>query len=159
MRTSLCSLVIAGLTLSLGMAPLRAADNKEKEKDADRLNDRVHDINDLARKRGMMTPALKTISNETGVPLERVEAMHKKYDETGPAGLMLACVLAAETKKEPESFIKTHSSGKGWGAIARDNNVPTERLTTRLDHMERFVSAPADKSDKREREREKKKRD
>ena len=144
MRKSLCGLIIAGLTLSLGMAPLRAAENK----DADRLNERVHDINDLAKKRGMMTPALKTVSNETGVPLEQVEALHKKHDDTGPAGLMLACVLAAETKKEPESFIKSHNSGKGWGAIARENNVPVERLTVRLDHMERFVTS--DKSDKHE---------
>ena len=60
----------------------------------------------------------------------------------GGAALLLANVMAAETKKSPESFLKERSSGKEWVEIAQENKIPTDKLNVRLDRIERAI-APA----------------
>ena len=47
--------------------------------------------------------------------------------------------MTDETKQPPEKFIQSHENGKGWGAIARSNHVPVEKINDRLDHVERAV--------------------
>src|SRR5712671_6917820 len=120
-----------------------------EDKTADRLNSRVHEVNDAAKKKGMMPVAMHTVSVETGVPREQVEALHKRFPDTGPAGIMLACVFADETKKSPEEIIKKHNSGADWDSMARQNKIPMEKLIERLDHLERAVAPGGQKRDTR----------
>jgi hypothetical protein len=87
-----------------------------------------------------MEAALRAISVETGVPMERVRTMHQKHPEAGVGGILNACVLADETKVDPEDFFKQHLNGKNWNAIATDHHVSTEKLMVRLDHVDRYLA-------------------
>ncbi len=135
MRKSVFSLIIGALMLVLGTPAVKAAEqDKTFEDHAKQINQST------SQSPQKMQTALKTISVETGVPLEKVQAQHKRHPETGAAGLLLANVLAAETKKAPESFLKAHSAGKGWLDIARDNKVPVEKLTVRVESLWRALT-------------------
>jgi hypothetical protein len=139
MTKSITTLLAAGFVFSLGMLELRAQDKAT----AEQLDKKADAVNAAAKKPGKMKAAYQSISTETGVPLERVEKLHKEHPEAGPAGLMLACVMAAETKRTPSHFIESRMDGKSWAAIAHDNKVPIEKLTERLDHMSTaLASAP-----------------
>ena len=140
MKRLIWSGLVAVAVLGAGVAGARA-----DEKTADRLNSRVHDVNDAAKKKGMMSEAMHTVSVETGVPREQVEGLHKRFPDVGPAGILIACVMADETKKAPEEFIKKHNSGDGWGTIAREHRVPQEKLIERLDHLDRALTSGTDK--------------
>ena len=90
------------------------------------------------------------MSVETGVPLPQVESLHKHHEDTGPAGVLVACVMADETKRDPDYFIKKHiDGGKNWADIARENKVPIERLNEKLDNLEKALAAPGDAKGKR----------
>src|SRR3981081_3253254 len=86
MRKAICGAMIASLVLGLGAGALRGQDKAG----LDRLGQRATELNQTAKKPGMMKVALQRVSNETGVPLTEVEAMHKHYPDAGPAGVMLA---------------------------------------------------------------------
>jgi hypothetical protein len=129
------------ITIAILGAGLPARAEADK---ADRLNSRVHDVNDAAKKKGMMQVALHTVSVETGVPREQVDALHKRFPDTGPAGILISCVMADETKRPPEEFIKKHNSGDGWGRVASESRVPVEKLIERLDRLERAMTTGGD---------------
>src|SRR6266576_2133741 len=138
MRKSFISVITAtALACGLGIGTARAAD-----KQADSLSDRIHAVNDAAKKSGSMKPAMHSISVETGVPESQVEAMHKKYSDTGVGGVLISCVMADETKKAPEYFMDKHKEGKGWAELAREHHVAVDKLNTRLDHVEAAISHP-----------------
>ncbi len=143
MRKSLTSLLAAALFVGSSLSSALAQDKASRE----RLDDRVHEVNRSAKSQGMPL-TLRRISTETGVPLERVESMHKRYSDTGPAGLMIACVLANDTKKEPEEFLKRRASGKSWTAIAKENNVSLEKLNARLDRLDNAIGEDNSKESK-----------
>ena len=134
-KTFIGVLTATSLVFGLGMSSVRAAD-----KQADSLSDRIHAVNDAAKKSGNTQAALHSISVETGVPKSQVEAIHKKYSDTGVGGVLVSCVLADETKKAPESFLDKHKEGKSWSDLAHENHVAVEKLNTRLDHVEQVIS-------------------
>lgn len=130
MKKAVSNLLIALAVFGSGLTSVFAADNPAAEK----LDNRVQEVNQSGKSEGLKV-ALQRISTETGVPLEQVKSMHQRYSEVGPAGLMIACVLANETKKEPEQFVKQHVAGKSWSALARNNNVSLDKLNSRLDRL------------------------
>src|SRR5437867_3303912 len=101
MRKSIVSLVIAGFVVGLGVSPVRGQDKATRE----RLDQRAHEVNILAKRPGMTKTALHAVSVETGVPEANLEAMHKRHPDAGAAGILIACVLADETKKKPGDFL------------------------------------------------------
>jgi hypothetical protein len=118
------------------IAPAFAAD----EQDVEEFEKRVGRSNALAEKPGMMDTALQRIATETGVPIENVRNQHKRHPETGAGGLLVANVLANETKKAPAAFLKQHADGKKWLAIARDNKVSVEKLNERLERFQKALT-------------------
>ena len=141
MRKAICGAMIANLVLVLGAGALRGQDKAG----LDRLGQRATELNQTAKKQGMMKVALQRVSNETGVPLTEVEAMHKHYPDAGPAGVMLACVLADETKKAPEHFLAKRKGGEGWEAMARANKVSIEKLNERMVRLEKAITPEGEK--------------
>ena len=136
MKKSSLTLLITSLALGLGLGPARGADKTE----TDHLTQRAHEVNRAAKKPDMMKVALHDVSVETGVPLEKVQALHKRYSDEGIAGVLIAGALADETKKSPEHFLDKHASGKSWTAIAREYKVPMEKINDRLDHLEKALT-------------------
>lgn len=117
------------------MAPLIAADND----DVEHFENRAKQLNNQAEKPGMLQVALQRISTETGVPLENVRAQHKRHPDIGVAGLMIANVLANETKKAPEQFLSQRAEGKKWLVMAKQNKVSVDKLNERLDRLARAI--------------------
>lgn len=137
MKRMVAGLMCAGLLLGLGNQAVRA-DDKD---DADRLKQPVERVNDSAKKAGV-TQALHGISVETGVPREAVESLHKRYADEKVANVMIACVLADQTKKSPEDFLKRHKDGKSWPEVAHENRVPVGLIAERLDRLDNHLSHP-----------------
>ena len=145
MRKPTCSVLIASLVIGLAAGSLFAADAKvEKEV----LDERARDLNEMAKKPGMAEVALKSISNETGVPREQVDAMHKSHKN--PSGILIACVLADETKKPAKTFLEHHAEGKSWTAMAHDHHVPLEKINARLAHVEKDLTVAREAEKKQE---------
>jgi len=115
------------------VTPVMAAD------DEDQYEQKVKHLNSLGDKPGKMKVALQRISTETGVPLDRVEAQHKRHPEMGVAALMLANVMSADTKKQPSYFFEQRKAGKKWLTLAKENNIPVDRLNERLDRLEKAI--------------------
>jgi hypothetical protein len=149
MKKSIVIMAMAALMSGFGVNVVRGQAAVTREQ----LDDRTHEVNDTAKRAGMDV-TLRRISTETGVPLEQVQAMHKKYSDTGGGGLLVACVMANETKKTPEEFLKRHASGKSWTAIARDNNVSLDRLNERLNRLDNAIGA-ADRKENKQNEKAK----
>jgi len=133
MKTQL-SFLLATVVLGLSATQLRAADDTTAREN---LDDRINRINHLVDHEGRTKPALQHVSVETGVPFDRVQAMHRDHPNIGVAGVLIANVLADDTKKPPERFMESHSNGKKWADIAQDNKVPVSKLTERLDRFEK----------------------
>ena len=143
MMKSIIVAMAAGLMLSAGASVASAQDKATKNN----FEEKVRAINSLGKKSETANVGFRTISVETGVSFDEVKGMHKKHPDAGPAGLMIACVLADETKTAPEKFLQGHIDGKSWEAMIRDHKVPLEKVNERLDHLERSMSNPS-KSEK-----------
>ena len=128
--------MLASLAVGFGGLSSWAAEGAKRA-----IDDRMHSLNDLVKKEKIMPQALKGVSVETGVPLREVEAMHQHYKDTGPAGLLVACVLADETKQAPEYFLKKHvDGGKDWTQLTIENRVPVEKVMRKLDSLGNHLS-------------------
>jgi hypothetical protein len=136
--------VAVGILFALTARFASAADEPEK----DELERRARIINHAAEKESVFKTALHHVSIETGVPEKDVEAQHRRYPGVGLAGILLANVLAAETKKEPTEFIQQRKAGKGWAAQARAHKVPVDHLTQRLENLDKAIGASTKKPEK-----------
>jgi hypothetical protein len=130
-------LLCTGLLLGLGVQALKADDKEDSEK----LKQPVQRVNDSAKKAGV-GQALHGVSVETGVPQEDVESLHKHYADEKVANVMIACVLADQTKRAPEDFMKRHKDGKSWPELAHENRVPVGLIAERLDRLDNHLSHP-----------------
>jgi hypothetical protein len=129
-------ILITMTILALGlMFPALAAD----QEDLDHLENRVKQLNALGAKPAMQDVAFQRISTETGVPLETVRKQHGRHPKIGIAGLMMANVLANETKKNPDWFLTQKESGKKWLQLAKENNVSVDKLNERLDRLHKAI--------------------
>ena len=133
-----------GLTIALGVGGLQAADNKDDQQS--HFKRRVEQINDAAKDKEVMQLAIKHISVETGVPADKVRVHHERHPNMGAAGLLLANVMAAETKKPPATFLNERQTGDSWLAIAKEHKVGIEKLTVRLDNVWKAIAPAAKKS-------------
>jgi hypothetical protein len=134
MRKLMYSLLVATVSLGLTAGLARGQDRASQR---DELESRAHTVNALADKRGGMKEAVHDVSVETGVPMEQIQRMRDQHPDAGAAGIMIACVIADNAKGSPEAYLSRHVNGKGWAAIARDNNVPLDKINARLDKLER----------------------
>jgi len=126
------TLIAVAMLWALGFAvPAVAADNDDLE----HFENRVQQLNAQAAKPAQVDVALQRISTETGVPVEAVRKQHKQHPNIGIAGLMIANVLANETKKSPDEFLSKRESGKKWLAVAKAHNVSVDKLNERLDRL------------------------
>jgi len=126
------------LMLIWAMAFVGTALAADKE-DFDQLEKRAKRLIALGGKPGMLEVALQRISTETGVPVDTVRRQHERHPNIGIAGLMIANVLANETKKMPEVFLSQREKGKQWHVMAQENKVTVDKLNVRLERLERAV--------------------
>jgi hypothetical protein len=88
-----------------------------------------------------MKEVIHDVSVETGVPQDQLQRMHDQHPDAGPAGLLIASVIADNAKGSPERYLSRHVNGTGWGAIARENNVPLEKIDNKLAKLEQDLGS------------------
>jgi hypothetical protein len=131
-----CIAIAAGILFNTGLNPAMAADKSA----TDSLQTKMEQLNTATSSSEKMDTALQRIATETGVPIERVRAMHKNHPNTHAAGILAACVLADETKKSPDTFLKQHDAGKDWSSIAEANNVSVDKLSARMERLQQSLN-------------------
>src|SRR5690348_160360 len=146
MRKMMYSLLIAAV--SLGITAGFASGQTSREE----LDSRAHTVNDLADRHGGMRAAIHDVSVETGVPMDRVQRMHDNHPNAGAAGILIACVLADNTKQPAERFLDRHHDGRSWASIARENRVPLDKINHKLDNLQRELGQMAPTGRDRDRE-------
>jgi hypothetical protein len=87
--------------------------------------------------------AMHTISVQTGVSREQLRAMRQKHPTVEPSAVLIACVLADETKKAPDQFLERAIATQDWIPIARNNKVPLEKINARLEQIQQALAAGA----------------
>ena len=117
------------------------------------LDNRIEEVNNIAKKKNMMTAAIHGVSVETGVSEERLNELHAKRPDIGAAGLMIACVMADKTKKGPDTFLQKKASGKSWTQIMNDENLNMDAFNERLSHLENYLQNGQDTKDTKARRR------
>jgi redox-regulated HSP33 family molecular chaperone len=147
MKKWISGLLITGLLLGAGTASLQAQPKSERKAEKEELDKRAKDINDTVQKEKKEDLAIRGVSNETGVPQGEVERMYRKHKTA--AGVLIACVMADETKRPPEEFLEKRSSGKTWTAMANDNHVSMDKINERLAHLERDLAKGSITDEKR----------
>ena len=135
MKKWITTIIVA--TVSLGFTATLAHGQSAR----DELETRAQHVNSLADRHGGMREVIHSVSVETGVPEEQLRRMHDAHPDAGPAGLMIASVLADNTKKSPEMFLSRHVKGRGWASMARENNVPLDKINERLDKLENDLNS------------------
>jgi hypothetical protein len=135
-KLAFCIAVSAGFLLNAGLNPAMAADKGSRSN----LQTQMEAVNSATSTPEKMDVALQRVATETGVPIERVRAMHKNHPKVNAAGILVACVLADETKKTPGSFMDEHDAGKTWPAIAEENNVSVDKLSARVERLQQALN-------------------
>ncbi len=138
--TALC------LTLLLGLlAPVRADDAADLEK-------QVELIDKAAQESTQPDAALAAVAKKTRVPEKQLKEQQAKT-KLNPGGLYIANTLAAKTGKSFEEIMAAKNSGKGWGQIAKENNVKLGPLVSEAKKLEKDQRAALKQADKAPKEK------
>jgi hypothetical protein len=141
----IASLVVATTSTQGQERATKKAEARSEARSQAEFDSRAHSLNMSVEKNGRLKDAIHAVSVETGVPEAKIEAMHKKHPNAGPTGILAACVLADETKKDPDRYLTRNAGGRKWTEIAADNNVAIEKLNVRLDRVENYVNSAPEK--------------
>ncbi len=144
MKKLMYTLMVGAVSLGMTAGTVRA-----QERAKDELETRAQTVNQLADRHGGIKDAIRDVSVETGVPEGQLQKMHDSHPDAGAAGLLIACVMADNTKGSPEKYLTQHVNGRGWASIARDNNVPLDKINVKLDNLQHELGGmPATGRDK-----------
>ena len=130
------ALTVVGMALAWNPAPARAASAPENQ-----LHQLQQQINDGTKTTQQWETAMHTISVQTGVPRDQLRTLRQNYPTVEPSAVLISGVLADETKKAPEAFLKQHIAGQTWVQIAKNNKVPLEKIDERLQRIQQALAA------------------
>jgi len=136
MRTPLVSLLTATLILAWGNDKALAQDKSTA------FEQKANALNQTVRKNGTMDTALREVSVETRLPQDEVQALRRNHPNAGASGILLAAVMADQTRKPAEAFLQSHVNGKSWESIAAENHVSVQTLEQKLNQMQRALNNP-----------------
>jgi hypothetical protein len=138
--TALC------LTLLLGLlAPVRADEAADLEK-------QVELIDKTAQESSQPDAALAAVAKKTRVSEGRLKEQQAKT-KLNPGGLYIANTLAAKTGKSFDEIMAAKNNGKGWGQIAKENNVKLGPLVSEAKKLEKDQRAALKQADKAPKEK------
>jgi hypothetical protein len=111
--------ILAFALIWAGMAALQGGAGAEKPGDLDK---HAKKLNDQAARLGDHDRTFEVFSRELGVPAETLKAQQEST-KLGFGELFIANALANSTGKSFDTLSQEFKSGRGWGAIANENNV------------------------------------
>ena len=130
------ALIVMAMALVLSSVSARAASAPENQ-----LHQLQKQINEGTKTTQQWETAMHTISVQTGVPRDQLRTLRQNYPTVEPAAVLIASVLADETKKAPEAFLKQHIAGQTWVQIAQNNKVPLDKIVARLERIQQALAA------------------
>jgi hypothetical protein len=137
-RTTLCLTLVLGLIL-----PVRADEAADLDK-------QVEVIDQTDQQAAQPDQPLGEVSRKTGVPEKQLKEQKAKT-KLNSGGLYIANTLAAKTGKSFDEIMAQKNSGKGWGQIAKENNVklgPLMKDAKKLEKDQRAAQKKAGKAPK-----------
>jgi len=132
------ALAVIGITVALNSTPAQGASASETQ-----LHQLQKQINEGTQTTQQWETAMHTVSVQTGVPRDQLRTLRQKYPTVEPAAVLISCVLADQTKKAPEEYLKQHIAGQTWVQIAANNKVPLDRIDERLQKIQQALAAGA----------------
>ena len=139
MTKQICTACAAiGMALAINQAPAQSTSAPENQ-----LHQLQKQINEGTQTTPQWETAMHTISVQTGVPRDQLRTLRQNYPTIEPSAVLIASVLADETKKAPEGFLKQHIAGQTWVQIAHNNKVPLEKIDARLQRIQQALAAGA----------------
>jgi hypothetical protein len=133
MKTTIIVTIASFLMLS---APLAADDQADLQKAASSLDQAAQSTEGRQR-------VLAEISKETQVPVATLETQ-RTSTKFGFGELLIAHKLAAATGKTFDQIAALKAAGKGWGAIAGDNNVKLGEIVSAARRAEQATQHSGD---------------
>jgi hypothetical protein len=127
---------VIGMALVFNQAAAQSASAPENQ-----LHQLQNQINEGTKTTQQWETAMHTISVQTGVPRDQLRTFRQNYPTVEPSAVLISCVLADETKKAPEGFLKQHIAGQTWVQIARTNKVPLNKIDERLQRIQQALAA------------------
>lgn len=122
------------------LAPVRADEAADLDK-------QVELIDKNAQQATQPEQALTEVAKKTGVPEKKLKEQQSKA-KLNSGGLYIANTLAAKTGKSFDEIMAAKNSGKGWGQIAKDNNVKLGPLVSDAKKIEKDQRAALKKAGK-----------
>ena len=111
------------------LAPVRADEATDLDK-------QVELIDKNAQQTAQPDQALGEVAKKTGIPEKQLKEQQAKT-KLNSGGLYIANTLAAKTGKSFDQIMAEKNSGKGWGKIAKDNNVKLGPLVSDAKKLEK----------------------
>jgi len=116
--------------------------------EAQDLDGQVERIDKTAKGKKVTQAELETVSRATKVPVPELKRQQSKTG-MGAGSLMIANSLAAKTGQSFDDIMAARSSGRGWGQIAKDNNVklgPLMKQAKQVSHVQKQNASRAKKT-------------
>lgn len=121
---------------SLALAASLVLGTPAVAEEAQDLDKQVTKIDQASKETGASEADLEAVSKATNVPVEELERQQAKT-KAGPGSLLIANSLAAKTGQSFDDIMAAKSSGKGWGQIAKENNVKLGPLMKEAKQVDR----------------------
>jgi hypothetical protein len=155
MRNLLPTIIVA-TALTTGISHAQLPPYKADRASRAEFEDRIHTLNQTTIRNHAEEDAMHGVSVETGVPMEKLRRIHDHYPKVSAAGIFVACIIADNTKEDPEYIVKRGAGGQSWTSLAQDYGVPLDKIERRLIKLENYIRAGSDQRpiEKRERERD-----
>ncbi len=134
-KSMLCFSLVLGLVM-----PLRADEVADLDK-------QVEIIDKTSQEAPQADQPLTEVAKKTGVSEKKLKEQKDKT-KLNSGGLYIANTLAAKTGKSFDEIMAEKNSGKGWGQIAKDNNVKLGPLLKEAKALEKDQRAAMKKSGK-----------
>jgi hypothetical protein len=115
-------------------APVKAVRSPQQVKAS--IDKHIQSMNTLDNKAPAKTAGFAAIAKETGVPAATIQAQHREHPGIGSGGLLMANLIAAQTKKPATTYMRQRLAGKSWEAIAAANQVTLENADGALERVE-----------------------
>lgn len=143
-------LIVAALALNLpgeARSPAPEGRSQEKSKEVEKLERHAQELDQEARNTEKQDRVYEKLSEELSVP---VATLKKQRERTGFGfgQIFIANALAKESGKSFDQVAGEFRSGKGWGRIAKENDVKLGRIVSDMKRSTR--SLEKDRRDKLE---------
>jgi hypothetical protein len=93
-------------------------------------------VNNLDNQAPARAAGFAAISKETGVPVATIQKQHREHEAMGTSGLLMANLIATQTKKPAGNFLRQREAGKSWIEIAAEHKVSLDSADASLNRVE-----------------------